>query len=124
MRYVWIDSLRIIQYKDDLYDWLREAALMNQVYSSSLCNLSASDARKSSEGLFRRQDPCTLNPTTVRLHLDAKVWRACEDDVGLLTEGVRFDLSGIDKSDEGVAAVCERESPIPKSKGQPHRSLR
>ena len=73
MRYVWIDSLRIIQYKDDLYDWLREAALMNQVYSSSLCNLSASDARNSSEGLFRRRDLCTLNPTTVRFHLDANV---------------------------------------------------
>ncbi|KAF2130045.1 HET-domain-containing protein [Dothidotthia symphoricarpi CBS 119687] len=53
--YLWIDSLCIIQDKDDLSDWFREAELMHKVYSHSYCNISASDAEDSTEGLFRNR---------------------------------------------------------------------
>ncbi|KAH7383209.1 heterokaryon incompatibility protein-domain-containing protein [Pyrenochaeta sp. MPI-SDFR-AT-0127] len=59
IRYLWIDSLCIIQDPNDLSDWLREASLMDKVYSHSHCNISASDAENSSEGLFRKHGPQT-----------------------------------------------------------------
>lgn len=52
IRYIWIDSLCIIQ--DSKEDWLAEAATMAQVYSNALFTLSASDALSSDEGLFRQ----------------------------------------------------------------------
>ena len=47
-RYLWIDSLCIIQ--DDKEDWVREAAAMAKVYSGSLCTLSALNSKNSNEG--------------------------------------------------------------------------
>jgi hypothetical protein len=58
IRYLWIDSLCIMQDKDDLSDWSREAGLMHQVYSNAYFNISASDATDATHGLFRnRRDP-------------------------------------------------------------------
>jgi hypothetical protein len=54
--YIWIDSLCIMQDKDDLSDWYREAASMDRVYMHSLCNISATDAKDGSHGLFRNRD--------------------------------------------------------------------
>ena len=56
VRYLWIDSLCISQDKDDSSDWLREAQLMDKVYSYSFCNISATGAADSSEGLFVERD--------------------------------------------------------------------
>ena len=50
INYLWIDALCIIQ--DSVLDWRHEATLMSQVYSNSRCNISALDARDSTEGLF------------------------------------------------------------------------
>lgn len=47
-RYLWIDSLCIIQ--DDKDDWAREAALMADVYGQSCCTLAALDSKDSTEG--------------------------------------------------------------------------
>lgn len=41
IRYVWIDSLCIIQEGDGGEDWRAEALTMDQVYQSSYCNVSA-----------------------------------------------------------------------------------
>ncbi|RSM04300.1 hypothetical protein CEP52_006882 [Fusarium oligoseptatum] len=50
IRYIWIDSLCIIQ--DDLDDWRREAARMKDIYAGSSITISASDARDSTQGCF------------------------------------------------------------------------
>jgi hypothetical protein len=50
VRYIWIDSLCIIQ--DDYEDWLCESAEMHLIYSNSYCNISATGARGTNEGLF------------------------------------------------------------------------
>ena len=47
-RYLWIDSLCIIQ--DDGDDWTKEAALMADVYGQSFCTLAALDSEDSTEG--------------------------------------------------------------------------
>jgi hypothetical protein len=67
IRYLWIDSLCIMQDRDDLTDWYNEASMMDQVYIQSVCNISATDARDSSEGLFRNRYPQHLNPAHVDL---------------------------------------------------------
>ncbi|KAF5669951.1 heterokaryon incompatibility domain-containing protein [Fusarium heterosporum] len=50
LRYIWIDSLCIIQ--DDLNDWKREASRMKDVYAGSSVTISASDAKESTQGCF------------------------------------------------------------------------
>jgi hypothetical protein len=50
VKYVWIDSLCIIQ--DDHRDWLHEAARMGDVYRNAALVVAASGAKDSSEGLF------------------------------------------------------------------------
>ncbi|KAH7325612.1 heterokaryon incompatibility protein-domain-containing protein [Stachybotrys elegans] len=50
IRYIWIDSLCIIQ--DDLEDWQQEAAKMAAIYEGSFLTLAAVDSLDSSAGLF------------------------------------------------------------------------
>jgi hypothetical protein len=57
--YIWIDSLCIIQ--DDPRDWQHESSLMHRVYSNSLCNIAATGAVDSSDGLFFGRDPGHVN---------------------------------------------------------------
>lgn len=55
IRWIWIDALCIIQ--DSESDWLRESATMKDIYAHSYCNISATAAHDSTEGLFRDRDP-------------------------------------------------------------------
>ena len=55
IRYVWIDSLCIIQ--DDPQDWYHEAERMGDVYRNAALVVAASGARDSSEGLFITDRP-------------------------------------------------------------------
>jgi hypothetical protein len=57
IRYLWIDSLCIIQDKDDLQDWYREASLMSKVYLHSRCNIPAAHGENNTKGLFRANRP-------------------------------------------------------------------
>ncbi len=63
MRYIWIDSLCIIQ--DDSADWENEAAMMSKVYSLSQCTISASHAADGSGGCFSTRDPRTILPVVI-----------------------------------------------------------
>ncbi|KAF4925691.1 hypothetical protein CGCVW01_v003441 [Colletotrichum viniferum] len=74
IRYLWIDSLCILQDRDDLSDWLVEAALMHKVYSHSYCNISAAGSQDSSKGLFFKRDS--------RLSLAADV-TICAEGLGI-----------------------------------------
>ncbi|KAF6785733.1 heterokaryon incompatibility protein [Colletotrichum sojae] len=67
VRYLWIDSLCILQDRDDLSDWLVEAGLMHKVYSHSYCNISAAGARDSSKGLFFERNPRISDTAAVEL---------------------------------------------------------
>jgi hypothetical protein len=50
IRYLWIDSLCIIQ--DDADDWERESAVMGNIYSCSYLTIAASASKDSSGGCF------------------------------------------------------------------------
>jgi Heterokaryon incompatibility protein (HET) len=64
LRYIWIDSLCIIQ--DSKEDWQREASLMSKVYTNSACNISATGASDGSIGLFFDRNPLAIQPFRAR----------------------------------------------------------
>ncbi|KAI0399533.1 heterokaryon incompatibility protein-domain-containing protein [Xylaria palmicola] len=53
-RYLWIDSLCIIQNSKE--DWEVEAAMMGQYYGQSMLTIAAADGENSAAGLFRERD--------------------------------------------------------------------
>ncbi len=55
VRFIWIDSLCIIQDGDDMQDWKTQALLMDQFYKNGFCNISA-DWGSETLGLFRPRD--------------------------------------------------------------------
>ena len=59
-RYIWIDSLCIIQ--DSPADWQREAVTMGRVYSQSVCTIAALWAPHSDAGCFTQRDPLATQP--------------------------------------------------------------
>lgn len=64
IRYVWIDSLCILQ--DSREDWQREASTMQDVYSHSTCNIIAAHSDGPQGGLFRERDPSVSEAFLVR----------------------------------------------------------
>lgn len=54
IRYLWIDSLCIIQ--DSQNDWEAEAATMSSVYGNSILNIAMSSASQNTEGCFSQRD--------------------------------------------------------------------
>jgi len=65
IRYLWIDSLCIIQ--NDRKDWEVEAALMHQYYKQSLLTIAATDGNNSEAGLFRERDGLAKRPCELRV---------------------------------------------------------
>ncbi|KAL1880554.1 hypothetical protein VTK73DRAFT_5567 [Phialemonium thermophilum] len=55
VRYLWIDSLCIVQ--DSAEDWARESVRMHSVYANSVCNIAASASDTPDGGLFRSRSP-------------------------------------------------------------------
>ncbi|KAK3493647.1 heterokaryon incompatibility protein-domain-containing protein [Neurospora crassa] len=68
IRYIWIDSLCIIQDSPDGKDWITESAKMTSVYENSYINFAAADAVDSTQGCFFDRNPSSIRP--VRLHID------------------------------------------------------
>ncbi|KAI1502243.1 heterokaryon incompatibility protein-domain-containing protein [Biscogniauxia marginata] len=56
IRYLWMDSLCIIQDEEDKSDWHAEAPLMHLVYRNSYCNIAAADSEDRNGGLFRDRE--------------------------------------------------------------------
>ncbi|KAN0121687.1 HET domain containing protein [Hyaloscypha variabilis] len=63
IRYIWIDSLCIIQ--DSVWDWEVESVTMGRVYSHSLCTISALHSSNSESGCFTTRDPQTARPCRI-----------------------------------------------------------
>ena len=57
-RYLWIDSLCIIQ--DDADDWKEQSAEMGLVYQHTSCNIAAAWAKEGSQGCFCARDPAAM----------------------------------------------------------------
>ncbi|TKA79376.1 hypothetical protein B0A55_02839 [Friedmanniomyces simplex] len=62
VRYLWIM---------DLSDWITESSHMEKIYASAFCNIAATAAADSSQGLFRRRNPDVLHRLDVEASLSA-----------------------------------------------------
>ncbi|GME23386.1 HET-domain-containing protein [Neofusicoccum parvum] len=83
VRYLWIDSLCIIQNSRE--DWAKESGLMCSVYGNSHCNIAATAASNSSEGCFTanpRQTKDARRPFAVRIDWDGWQGAYCAHQSG------------------------------------------
>ncbi|KAH8881099.1 HET-domain-containing protein [Thozetella sp. PMI_491] len=55
VRYLWVDSLCILQ--DCVDDWQTESSSMDKIYRHGICNIAASSAANAQEALFWERDP-------------------------------------------------------------------
>jgi hypothetical protein len=60
IRYLWIDSLCIVQDSDS--DWRAESSVMGEIYGRSLCNLAAPGSSRTYGGLFQEETCPSLPP--------------------------------------------------------------
>ena len=58
IRYLWIDSLCILQ--DSLDDWINESKTMQDVYTHAYCTIAATCTTSSTDGMLRDRDPSTF----------------------------------------------------------------
>ncbi|KAF5573399.1 heterokaryon incompatibility protein [Fusarium pseudoanthophilum] len=63
IRYLWIDSLCIVQ--DSAEDWRAESSMMGRVYKNALCNIAASASADCQGGLFFDRDPRMVRPAVI-----------------------------------------------------------
>ncbi|KAK7976144.1 hypothetical protein PG989_014607 [Apiospora arundinis] len=67
VRYIWIDSLCIVQ--SDMEEWIRESREMFHVYSESYLNISATASSNSNGGLYRHRQRSHLWEDEVSLNI-------------------------------------------------------
>jgi hypothetical protein len=84
IRYIWIDSLCIIQGKHS--DFGVEGDLMHKVYRNSYCNIAAADAEDSRGGIFRERNPVDILPGKYEgdgssAMFGNKTWRIVPEDL-------------------------------------------
>lgn len=65
VRYLWIDSLCIIQ--DSQNDWSHEAACMDVIYSNSYCNVAAAQSIDPSVSIIHPRDPHAIGKFEVKV---------------------------------------------------------
>ena len=70
IRYIWIDSLCIIQ--DSKEDWQRESLTMKDVYGNSIMTIAASAAAESSESSFAFRNVALLQPLLIQTEWDGQ----------------------------------------------------
>ncbi|KAJ4357383.1 uncharacterized protein N0V89_001958 [Didymosphaeria variabile] len=68
IRYIWIDSLCILQ--DSAEDWQREAATMGDVYRFAYLNIGATRASDSTQGMFHTRNPGWLEVPRVTIQFE------------------------------------------------------
>jgi hypothetical protein len=81
-RYIWIDSLCIIQ--DLSEDWLKESMMMQDVYQNSTCTIAASNAMHGDEHFLIQRDPAVTIGEVVRLN-----WIQESDESAWFSQGSR-----------------------------------
>lgn len=65
VRYLWIDSLCIVQDKYDPSDWLRESRFMDKIYGNGYINLSATASTDGTQGIYRSRHPSAIRPPVI-----------------------------------------------------------
>lgn len=89
-RYIWIDSLCIIQ--DSAQDWQTESQTMKLVYGQGALRIADANASDSTKGLFTERDPNSIVPPIVPCSwpytLGGRPQPCCVIDMHLRTENI------------------------------------
>lgn len=88
MKWLWIDSLCIIQ--DDAADWRQEASNMANIYKHALLCVKADAARDARGGLFQHRQESEVTPLEIRFPAMAETYVAVRDgwdSIAWLQEG-------------------------------------
>ena len=64
-RYIWIDSLCIIQDSPNRRDWFEESTKMHSIYANALCNISATGAIDGRDGCFFNRSSLLIQPLRI-----------------------------------------------------------
>ncbi|OCK96442.1 HET-domain-containing protein [Cenococcum geophilum 1.58] len=67
IRYLWIDSLCILQDSQD--DWKQQSALMGAIYRQAFMTIAATDTEDATSGLFFARNPTKIKPCKLHLPL-------------------------------------------------------
>ncbi|KAJ4157681.1 hypothetical protein NW754_009329 [Fusarium falciforme] len=86
IRYIWIDSLCIIQNSDQ--DWQKEASTMLEVYKYALFNIAATASTNTFGGLFQERDPHLVQSEVVDIDTKAIKGRFHLVDQGYFAQAV------------------------------------
>lgn len=87
-RYLWIDSLCIIQKQPSMADWLKEGPLMSAIYKNSSLTISATAAENSHGGCFQSRNPLSIQPCQLSGRLYEK--NDVEDSIWIYNNAVQF----------------------------------
>jgi hypothetical protein len=113
IRYIWIDSLCIIQ--DSKEDWQTECPQMCNIYKRSYCNIAATSAINDTEGCFFERDIDMNLP--LRLHFAAEGHQPkAVEEIVVLAKGTGED------SLLGLYDLCEQQTWINDITGAPLNS--
>jgi hypothetical protein len=82
-RYLWIDSLCIVQ--DCPEDWLRESSAMRDIYKGCICNIAATVASEGSNSMFTQRDPLLISPFIIDVD-----WKGHQKQYVCLRGAVRY----------------------------------
>ncbi|KAF6228975.1 hypothetical protein HO133_007088 [Letharia lupina] len=66
-RYIWIDSLCIIQDSPNRSDWFEESTKMHAIYANAFCNISATGAVDGRDGCFFDRSPLLVRPLRIKI---------------------------------------------------------
>lgn len=67
IRYIWIDTLCIIQEGDDGHDWTDHSTMMRDIYANCILNISADSSKDPGCGIFSERRPPISRPLIIRL---------------------------------------------------------
>lgn len=91
-RYIWIDSLCIIQ--DSARDWQTESQTMKLVYGQGAITIAAANASDSTKGLFTKRNPNSIIPPIVPCIWPSSWWEArqpcCVIDMHFRTDNIEY----------------------------------
>jgi hypothetical protein len=81
VNWLWIDCLCIVQ--DSESDWLREAAMMSQVYQNAMLNISADSGLDSRAGCFVDRHELDIVPLEIHNPQLSQSWHVLPDPIHL-----------------------------------------
>ncbi|KAJ5745420.1 hypothetical protein N7520_010602 [Penicillium odoratum] len=81
IRYLWIDSLCIIQ--DSREDWLIQSAVMGDIYKGSYLNIAATKSINPYGGLFTTRNPFVVTPLRVPIYVTVPLGFPVPQEQGL-----------------------------------------